>query len=231
MLCGKSLAVFFHIDFQTCAVCLLRGNGLLLLIRKDTVLQISTQRFAPVGSVQVRGKQGNTPCSAFSCRLHQRHIDAQCGIADKLKASGDVKAAMDAYIAAKTIPDWLDGSIGGEAPFIRAMLGEAECMRELSPNDTSPADKIVAHIAETSPDILQRARLLIKLGRKDEAVLLLGKKLDEWKTEMKKRDSGYYSAQPAYLSYLEPSAADRKRRFGPLIKEAEKIMEEIGQSR
>ena len=91
--------------------------------------------------------------------------------------------------------------------------------------------KIVAHIAETSPDILQRARLLIKLGRKDEAVLLLGKKLDEWKTEMKKRDSGYYSAQPAYLSYLEPSAADRKRRFGPLIKEAEKIMEEIGQSR
>ena len=148
-------------------------------------------------------------------------------IADKLKESGDVKAAMDAYAAAKTIPDWLDGSIGGEAPYIRAMLGEAECMRELSPSDTAEADRIIAHIAETSPDALQRARLLIRLGRKDEAGTLLEKKLAEWKAELKKRDSGYYSAQPAYLSYLEPSAADRKRRFSPLIKAADELMEEI----
>ena len=203
-------------------------------LRDDTALELCRafcRAKQPEKAMELLRTHHFRPGEGSEAAIAVRYIDAQCGIADKLKASGDVKAAMDAYIAAKTIPDWLDGSIGGEAPFIRAMLGEAECMRELSPNDTSPADKIVAHIAETSPDILQRARLLIKLGRKDEAVPLLGKKLDEWKTEMKKRDSGYYSAQPAYLSYLEPSAADRKRRFGPLIKEAEKIMEEIGQSR
>ena len=149
---------------------------------------------------------------------------------DKLRKSGDLKAARDAYTAARSIPDWLDGSIGGEGPFLRAMLGEAECSKALSPEDpdaVKAADETISHVADASPDVMLRARLYRELGRPGDAKALLEKKKAEWTAERNKEDSGYYASQPAYLSYLEPSAAERRRRFDPLIAKADAMLREL----
>ena len=67
------------------------------------------------------------------------------------------------------------------------------------------------------------------LGRPSDAKALLEKKIADWTAERNKEDSGYYASQPAYLSYLEPSAAERKRRFDPMIGKAEALLGECGE--
>ncbi len=221
---------------KTAAMILSSVRGDLNALRDDTALELC-RAWCRAGNaddaLRLLRDHHFRPGEGSEAAIAVRYIDAQCGKADKLRAAGDLKGAMEAYAAAKTVPDWLDGSIGGEAPYFRAVLGEAECGLELAKGDVlgraacDKAEQTVRHIADRSPDALLRAKLYLRLGLQEEAKKLLTEKIASWKTELQKRDSGYYAAQPAYLSYLEPSAAERERRFAPLVRKAEEILESI----
>lgn len=197
-------------------------------LRDDTAMELCrafSRGGEPEAALHLLRTHHFRPGEGSEAAIAMRYIDAQCALGDKLRAAGDLNAAKDAYAAAKSIPDWLDGSIGGEGPFLRAILGEAECQKALStPDEAQAADAVIAHAADASPDVLLRARLYLELGRPEDARALLEKKKAEWTAERNKEDSGYYASQPAYLSYLEPSAAERKRRFDPLIAKADELL-------
>ena len=208
-------------------------------LRDDTAMELCkawSRGGEPESALNLLRTHHFRPGEGSEAAIAMRYIEAQCALGDKLRASGDPAAAKDAYAAAKSIPDWLDGSIGGEGPFLRAKLGEAECEKQLAaadPDETRresrfrEADAVIAHIADASPDALLRARLYMELGRPENAKNLLEKKKAEWTAERNREDSGYYASQPAYLSYLEPSAAERKRRFDPLIAKADGILKSL----
>lgn len=200
-------------------------------LRDDTAMELCrawSRGGEPESALHLLRTHHFRPGEGSEAAIAMRYIDAQCALGDKLRASGDLSAAKDAYAAAKSIPDWLDGSIGGEGPFLRAILGEAECRKALgTPDEAQAADAVIAHAADASPDILLRARLYVELGRPEDARALLEKKKAEWTAERNKEDSGYYASQPAYLSYLESSAAERKRRFDPLIAKADEMLKTI----
>ncbi len=221
---------------KTAALVLSSVGGDLNALRDDTALELC-RAWCRAGkadkALRLLRDHHFRPGEGSEAAIAVRYIDAQCGKADMLRADGDLKGAMEAYAAAKSIPDWLDGSIGGEAPFLRAVLGEAECALELAKSDVlgracaERAEKTIRHAADRSPDALLRARLYLRLGLRDEAKKLLTEKIASWKTELAKRDSGYYASQPAYLSYLEPSEAERERRFAPLIRQAESLLTDL----
>ena len=202
-------------------------------LRDDTAMELCraySRGGDPEAALALLRSHHFRPGEGSEAAIAMRYIEAQCALGDKLRGAGDLAAARDAYAAARTIPDWLDGSIGGEGPYLRAMLGEAECRKALSPDDptaVSAADATIAHVADASPDVLLRARLYGELGRPGDAKALLEKKKAEWTAERNKEDSGYYASQPAYLSYLEPSATERKRRFDPLIARADEMLEKL----
>ena len=202
-------------------------------LRDDTAIELCraySRGGNPEAALDLLRSHHFRPGEGSEAAVAMRYIDAQCALGDKLRKSGDLKAARDAYTAARSIPDWLDGSIGGEGPFLRAMLGEAECSKALSPEDpdaVKAADETISHVADASPDVMLRARLYRELGRPGDAKALLEKKKAEWTAERDKEDSGYYASQPAYLSYLEPSAAERRRRFDPLIAKADAMLREL----
>ncbi len=202
-------------------------------LRDDTAMELCkawSRGGEPESALNLLRTHHFRPGEGSEAAIAMRYIDAQCALGDKLRKAGDLTAARDAYAAAKSIPDWLDGSIGGEGPFLRAMLGEAECRKELSPDDPEElraADEVISHVADASPDALLRARLYLRVGRIGDAKTLLEKKKAEWTAERDKVDSGYYASQPAYLSYLEPSAAERNRRFAPLIARADELLKTL----
>ena len=202
-------------------------------LRDDTAIELCraySRGGNPEAALDLLRSHHFRPGEGSEAAVAMRYIDAQCALGDKLRRSGDLEAARDAYAAARTIPDWLDGSIGGEGPFLRAMLGEAECSKSLFPDDpdaVKTADETISHVADASPDVMLRACLYRELGRPGDAKALLEKKKAEWTAERDKEDSGYYASQPAYLSYLEPSAAERRRRFEPLIAKADAMLREL----
>ncbi|MBO7404731.1 MAG: hypothetical protein J6V24_07185, partial [Clostridia bacterium] len=218
---------------KTAGLILSSVRGDLGRLRDDTALELCRawcRAGKPEESLSLLRTHHFRPGEGSEAEIAHRYIDAQCGAADKLRGEGKFDEAAKAYAAAKSIPDWLDGSIGGEAPYLRAILGEAECVLELakagSP-EAEAASKTIRHVADVSPDRFLRAELYIRLGLKEEARKLLEESVSSWKTELEKRDSGYYSSKPAYLSYLEPSAAERERVFAPRIARAEKILAEL----
>ena len=69
---------------------------------------------------------------------------------------------------------------------------------------------------------------MLELGRKEEAKTLLEGRIAGWKREIELKDSGYFRAQPFFISYMEDAGWEREAVFSEQIRQAEKILAEAG---
>ena len=197
--------------------------------RDDTALELITA-YCRAGkakkALELLKAHNFRPGEGSEAMLAYSYINTVCSLGDEHFRRGEIDTALENYLAAQSIPEWLDGNISGESPFARAKLGEAECLLRKNPDDEK-AKAILARLCDIHPDTFVRADLLMRVGRKDDAVKLLEGRISDWKRQLKICESGYYRSQPAFLSYLEPAAAERRRIFSPLIKRAEETLKKL----
>ena len=83
-------------------------------------------------------------------------------------------------------------------------------------------------VAARAGSPILKARAMVELGRKDEAKKLLEGRIAGWKREMELEDSGYFRAQPFFISYMEDARREREAVYNGQIREAEKLLASAG---
>ena len=82
-------------------------------------------------------------------------------------------------------------------------------------------------VAARAGSPILKARAMLELGRKEEVKGLLEGRIAGWKREMELKDSGYFRAQPFFISYMEDAEREREEVFSGQIRQAEKLLEEV----
>src|SRR5574341_1667506 len=67
--------IAFHEGCKTSDIFGVRYDGCALLLRKDLAGEMGLQWFICSLVNHIRGKQPNSPCATFACRLHDRYRD------------------------------------------------------------------------------------------------------------------------------------------------------------
>ena len=162
------------------------------------------------------------PCEGGEAAIVNQYITAKTGLAGLEKDRGNYEAALQLYEEAGVIPDGIGAALWDDQPLMHAKYNTAYCLDKLGRREEAiPLWETVA--ARCWSPIL-KARAMQQLGRTEEAGKLLEGKISGWKNEMALRDSGYFRAQPFFISYMEDAAREREEVFSGQIREAEKLL-------
>ena len=140
--------------------------------------------------------------------------------------AGQYEDALRLYEEAGVIPDAIGAALWDDQPLMHAKFNTAYCLDKLGRREEAvPLWEIVAARAGAP---LLKARAMLELGRKEEAKKLLEDRIAGWKREMELKDSGYFRAQPFFISYMEDAGREREAVFSGQIRQAEKILADAG---
>lgn len=140
--------------------------------------------------------------------------------------AGKYEEALELYREAGIIPDAIGAALWDDQPLMSAKFHTAFCLDKLGQREEAlPLWETVA--ARAGSPIL-KARAMVEMGRKDEAKKLLEGRIAGWKREMELEDSGYFRAQPFFISYMEDARREREAVYNGQIREAEKLLASAG---
>ena len=166
------------------------------------------------------------PCEGGEAAIVNQYITAKTGLAGLAKDAGQYEEALRLYEEAGVIPDAIGAALWDDQPLMHAKFNTAYCLDKLGRReDAVPLWETVAARAGAP---LLKARAMLELGRKEEAKKLLEGRIAGWKREMELQDSGYFRAQPFFISYMEDAGREREAVFSGQIREAERILTEAG---
>ena len=70
-----------------------------------------------------------------------------------------------------------------------------------------------------------QALSMLQLGKVYESYAYMNKYMDMWKSESKRKDSGYFSATPFFISYPEKAEIARAKYYNALLTEGQQVID------
>jgi len=172
------------------------------------------------------------PCEGGETIVAKQHINAHLGIGIKYYEAGEYSRALDELRIAQVIPDNLGAGLWHEDPLVPSKYREAMCLIKL--NRADDAEKIFEYIEGIYVDFFSNMHLpelpiyqalsKIRLGKAEEGIALARKYRDEWAASMARKDSGYFSTTPFFISYLDDAVEARNAYYNKLIDFADSVI-------
>ncbi len=165
------------------------------------------------------------PCEGGETIVAKQHMNSWYGKGKNLYAEGKYEQALEAFRISQVIPDNLGAGLWHVAPLVPSQYYEALTLQKLGREEEARA--IYEYISGIYLDFfsdmylntlpMYEAMSLIKLGKTDEADALITHAIENWESEKKRVDSGYFAQQPFFISYLDCAHTERDAHYSALL--------------
>lgn len=172
------------------------------------------------------------PCEGGETIVAKQHIAAHYGIGNRLFEEGNFEEAVKEFRTAQIIPDNLGAGLWQVGPIIPSMYNEALCLERMGKKDEAKA--IYEYIIGLDVDFFSNMHLpslpcyqalsMKRMGSLSEAYAYITKFMRIWETESKRKDSGYFSATPFFISYPEKAEIARTKYYNALLTEGAQVL-------
>ena len=172
------------------------------------------------------------PCEGGETIVAKQHIAAHYGIGNRLFEEGKFEEALSEFRTAQIIPDNLGAGLWQVGPIIPSKYNEALCLEKLG--KTEEAKEIFEYIIGLDIDFFSNMHLpslpcyqalsMKRLGKENEAFAYMDKFMAIWKAESSRKDSGYFSATPFFISYPEKAEIARAKYYNALLTEGQQVL-------
>ncbi|MEE0946059.1 MAG: DUF5107 domain-containing protein [Acutalibacteraceae bacterium] len=173
------------------------------------------------------------PCEGGETIIAKQHIAAHYGIGNRLFEAGRYEEAIKEFRTAQIIPDNLGAGLWQVGPIIPSKYNEALCLIHMGKEDE--AKEIFNYIVGLDVDFFSNMHLpslpcyqtlsMLKLGDSVKAFTYLKGFMAQWKKELCRKDSGYFSATPFFISYIEKAEKARSKYYTALINEGQQVLD------
>lgn len=173
------------------------------------------------------------PCEGGETIVAKQHIAAHYGIGNRYFEEGEYEKAIEEFRTAQIIPDNLGAGLWQVGPIIPSKYNEALCLGYMGKEDE--AKEIFDYIIGLDVDFFSNMHLpslpcyqtlsLLQIGKEKEAFEHITHYMNIWKEEIVRKDSGYFSATPFFISYIEKAEKARSKYYSALINEAQQILD------
>jgi tetratricopeptide (TPR) repeat protein len=172
------------------------------------------------------------PCEGGETIVAKQHIAAHYGIGNREFEAGNIEKAIEEFRTAQIIPDNLGAGLWQVGPIIPSKYNEALCLVRMG--KTEEAKEIFEYIIGLDVDFFSNMHLptlpcyqalsMLQLGKVYESYAYMNKYMDMWKAESKRKDSGYFSATPFFISYPEKAEIARAKYYNTLLNEGNQVI-------
>lgn len=173
------------------------------------------------------------PCEGGETIVAKQHIAAHYGIGNRELEAGNIEKAIEEFRTAQIIPDNLGAGLWQVGPIIPSKYNEALCLVRMGKTDE--AKEIFEYIIGLDVDFFSNMHLptlpcyqalsMLQLGKVYESYAYMNKYMDMWKKESKRKDSGYFSATPFFISYPEKAEIARAKYYNALLTEGQQVID------
>ena len=173
------------------------------------------------------------PCEGGETIVAKQHIAAHYGIGNRYFENGEYEKAIEEFRTAQIIPDNLGAGLWQVGPIIPSKYNEALCLGYMGKENE--AKEIFEYIIDLDVDFFSNMHLpslpcyqtlsMLHTGKTKEAFEYITHYMNVWKKESVRKDSGYFSATPFFISYIEKAQKARSRYYSALINEGQQILD------
>ena len=195
--------------------------------RDDLVTELAkayNQNGQPEEALAVLEARDFTPCEGGEHAIAEQYMFAQYLLAQRAFAAEDYETALSRFRLAQVLPDHLGAGIWNRCRLVPYRFGEALCLRAMG--DTESADAIFGDIIGIGIDYFSNMHLKELpyyqalchrlLGHEAACRALMTEYRRKWAAAMNARDSGYFSATPFFLPFVERASDLRYAQFAYL---------------